>query len=278
MCGFISVAQMDPTSLVPMVIGRLDYVHRLKMTVLKLRYVFCVSILSHVFEFYLQDVTATKGLEFEDMALRRELLMGIFEAGFEHPSPIQEEAIPIALTRRDILARAKNGTGKTAAFTIPSLQQVDPMKPKIQAMLLTPTRELALQTAQVCKTLGKHMGINVMVTTGGTTLKDDIIRLSEAVHVLVGTPGRILDLAGKQVADLSSCRVFVMDEADKLLSPEFTPVMEQLLSFVPADRQVMLFSATFPMIVKQFKVNAIIRGCMLRILKASVGQAYEKPA
>ncbi|CAE6528537.1 unnamed protein product [Rhizoctonia solani] len=200
-----------------------------------------------------EDVTATKGIEFEDMALRRELLMGIFEAGFEHPSPIQEEAIPVALTRRDILARAKNGTGKTAAFTIPSLQHVDPTKPKIQAMLLTPTRELALQTAQVCKNLGKHMGINVMVTTGGTTLKDDIIRLSEAVHVLVGTPGRILDLAGKQVADLSSCRVFVMDEADKLLSPEFTPVMEQLLSFVPADRQVMLFSATFPMIVKQFK-------------------------
>ncbi|CAE6447801.1 unnamed protein product [Rhizoctonia solani] len=200
-----------------------------------------------------EDVTATKGLEFEDMPLRRELLMGIFEAGFERPSPIQEEAIPVALTQRDILARAKNGTGKTAAFTIPSLQQVDPAQPKIQAMLLTPTRELALQTAQVCKTLGKHMGINVMVTTGGTTLKDDIIRLSEAVHVLVGTPGRILDLAGKQVADLSSCRVFVMDEADKLLSPEFTPVMEQLLSFVPADRQVMLFSATFPMIVKQFK-------------------------
>ncbi|KAG8745719.1 DExD/H-box ATP-dependent RNA helicase dhh1 [Ceratobasidium sp. 414] len=200
-----------------------------------------------------EDVTATKGLEFEDMPLRRELLMGIFEAGFERPSPIQEEAIPVALTKRDILARAKNGTGKTAAFTIPSLQQIDPAKPKIQAMLLTPTRELALQTAQVCKTLGKHMGINVMVTTGGTTLKDDIIRLSEPVHVLVGTPGRILDLAGKQVADLSSCRVFVMDEADKLLSPEFTPVMEQLLSFVPADRQVMLFSATFPMIVKQFK-------------------------
>lgn len=200
-----------------------------------------------------EDVTATKGLEFEDMALRRELLMGIFEAGFERPSPIQEEAIPVALTGRDILARAKNGTGKTAAFTIPSLQQVDPTKPKIQAMLLTPTRELALQTAQVCKNLGKHMGINVMVTTGGTTLKDDIIRLSEPVHVLVGTPGRILDLAGKQVADLSACRVFVMDEADKLLSPEFTPVMEQLLSFVPADRQVMLFSATFPMIVKQFK-------------------------
>lgn len=200
-----------------------------------------------------EDVTATKGLEFEDMFLRRELLMGIFETGFEKPSPIQEEAIPIALTKRDVLARAKNGTGKTAAFVIPSLQQVDILKPKIQALLLVPTRELALQTSQVCKHLGKHMGVNVMVTTGGTTLKDDIMRLSEAVHVLVGTPGRILDLAGKNVADLSECPVFVMDEADKLLSPEFSPVMEQLLSYLPEERQVMLFSATFPMIVKDFK-------------------------
>ncbi|KAF9051798.1 P-loop containing nucleoside triphosphate hydrolase protein [Panaeolus papilionaceus] len=200
-----------------------------------------------------EDVTATKGLEFEDMKLQRELLMGIFEAGFEKPSPIQEEAIPIALTHRDVLARAKNGTGKTAAFVIPSLQQVDVSKPKIQALLLVPTRELALQTAQVCKILGKHMGLQVMVTTGGTTLKDDILRLSETVHVLVGTPGRILDLAGKGVADLSECPVFVMDEADKLLSPEFAPVMEQLLSFLPTERQVMLFSATFPMIVKDFK-------------------------
>lgn len=98
------------------------------------------------------------------------------------------------------------------------------------------------------------MGIQVMVTTGGTTLKDDIMRLSETVHVLVGTPGRILDLAGKSIADVSECPVFVMDEADKLLSPEFTPVMEQLLSFLPNDRQVMLFSATFPLLVKDFKV------------------------
>jgi len=225
----------------------------------------------------MQDVTATKGTEFEDMYLRRELLMGIFEAGFEKPSPIQEEAIPIALARRDILARAKNGTGKTAAFVIPSLQQVDTSKPKIQAILLVPTRELALQTSQVCKTLGKHLGVQVMVTTGGTTLKDDILRLGEVVHVLVGTPGRILDLAGKGVADLSECPVFVMDEADKLLSPEFAPVMEQLLAFLPPTRQVMLFSATFPMIVKDFKVCLFHRniGCLLKL---AAGQAYEEPA
>ncbi|GAA5973625.1 hypothetical protein JCM21900_003487 [Sporobolomyces salmonicolor] len=200
-----------------------------------------------------EDVTATKGNEFEDYFLKRELLMGIFEAGFERPSPIQEEAIPIALTGRDILARAKNGTGKTAAFIIPTLERVNPKLNHIQALLLVPTRELALQTSQVCKTLGKHTGVQVMVTTGGTTLRDDILRLGETVHVLVGTPGRILDLAGKGVADLSHCPMFVMDEADKLLSPEFTPVIEQLLAFMPKERQVMLFSATFPLIVKDFK-------------------------
>ncbi|KAF4981898.1 hypothetical protein FZEAL_2367 [Fusarium zealandicum] len=199
-----------------------------------------------------EDVTNTKGLEFEDFALKRDLLMGIFEAGFEKPSPIQEEAIPVALTGRDILARAKNGTGKTAAFVIPVLERINPKVSKIQCLILVPTRELAMQTSQVCKTLGKHLGVNVMVTTGGTGLRDDIIRLQDPVHIVVGTPGRILDLAGKNVADLSECPMFIMDEADKLLSIEFTPVIEQLLQFHPRDRQVMLFSATFPMSVKDF--------------------------
>jgi ATP-dependent RNA helicase DDX6/DHH1 len=205
------------------------------------------------------DVLKTKGNEFEDYFLKRELLMGIFEAGFERPSPIQEEAIPIALTGRDILARAKNGTGKTAAYIIPSLERLNPKKNHIQAVLLVPTRELALQTSQVCKTLGKHLGIEVMVTTGGTALRDDIMRLEKTVHVLVGTPGRILDLGGKGIADLSQCSTFVMDEADKLLSPEFTPVIEQMLALLPKERQVMLFSATFPIIVKDFKDKHMVK-------------------
>lgn len=199
-----------------------------------------------------EDVTKTRGLEFDEFYLKRELMMGIFEAGFEKPSPIQEETIPVALTGRDILARAKNGTGKTAAFVIPTLERINPKNPKTQALLLVPTRELALQTSQVCKTLGKHLGVNVMVTTGGTGLRDDIVRLSDPVHIVVGTPGRILDLASKAVMDLSECPIFVMDEADKLLSPEFTVVIEQLLAFHPKDRQIMLFSATFPLIVKSF--------------------------
>ena len=181
-------------------------------------------------------------------------MMGIFEAGFEKPSPIQEAAIPVALTGRDILARAKNGTGKTAAFTIPTLEKINPKLNAIQAMILVPTRELALQTSQVCRTLGKHLNLQIVVSTGGTNLRDDILRMEQTVHIVVGTPGRILDLAGKGICDLSQCTTFVMDEADKLLSPEFTPVIEQLLGFCAPERQVMLFSATFPMIVKDFKV------------------------
>ena len=191
---------------------------------------------------------------FSELGLSAKVLAAVEAAGYTEPTPIQAQAIPHALEGRDVLGIAQTGTGKTAAFVIPSLQQIDINKNKIQALLLVPTRELALQTSQVCKILGKHMGIQVMVTTGGTTLKDDILRLSETVHVLVGTPGRILDLTGKNVADLSECPVFVMDEADKLLSPEFSPVMEQLLAYLPKDRQVMLFSATFPLIVKDFKV------------------------
>ncbi|KAM9893651.1 hypothetical protein OXX69_011630 [Metschnikowia pulcherrima] len=199
-----------------------------------------------------EDVLNTKGKSFEDLNLKRELLMGIFEAGFEKPSPIQEESIPMALAGRDILARAKNGTGKTASFVIPALQSVKPKLNKTQVLILVPTRELALQTSQVVRTLGKHLGINCMVTTGGTNLKDDILRLNEPVHILVGTPGRVLDLAARSVADFSECPLFVMDEADKMLSREFKSVIEQILSFFPQKRQSLLFSATFPYAVKSF--------------------------
>ncbi|KAK8861620.1 hypothetical protein IAR55_002443 [Kwoniella newhampshirensis] len=207
-----------------------------------------------------EDVTATEGSSFDDFDLRRELLMGIYTAGFERPSPIQEQAIPMALTGRDILARAKNGTGKTASFIIPTLNRINTSYSHIQAVLLVPTRELALQTSQVCKTLGAHIpNLQVMVTTGGTTLRDDILRLQEPVHILVGTPGRILDLGGKGIADLRKCGIFVMDEADKLLSEEFTPVIEQLLALCPRERQVMLFSATFPWTVKEFSDRHMVQ-------------------
>lgn len=200
-----------------------------------------------------EDVQSRRNVNFEDYCLKRELLMGIFEKGFEKPSPIQEEAIPVALTGKDILARAKNGTGKTASFVIPTLEKVRTDSPAIQALLLVPTRELALQTAQVTKELGKHIiGLEVMVTTGGTTLRDDIMRLMQPVHILVATPGRVVDLASKGAAKLDKCTIVVLDEADKLLSPEFTQLMEDVYHFLPPNRQSLLFSATFPVTVKDF--------------------------
>lgn len=207
-------------------------------------------------------------------------------------------SVPIACTGRDILARAKvclsffnlalmlkcirsmqNGTGKTGAFVIPTLERVDTTKTQTQALILVPTRELALQTSQVCKTLGKHLKVEVMVSTGGTSLKEDILRLQSAPHILVGTPGRILDLSSRGIADLSKCSSFIMDEADKLLSPEFTgksrsaslhsvdpdafvlkEVLDKLVPLMPKNRQMLLFSATFPLLVKDFKVGCYRSG------------------
>jgi len=198
------------------------------------------------------DVTDTKGNEFEDFCLKRELLMGIFEKGWEKPSPIQEASIPIALSGRDILARAKNGTGKTGAYSIPILEQIDTSKDYIQGMIIVPTRELALQTSQIAIELSKHLGIKVMVTTGGTNLKDDIMRIYEKVHLVVATPGRILDLMEKNVANVEKCKILVLDEADKLLSQDFKGMLDRVISHLPLNRQILLYSATFPLTVEHF--------------------------
>jgi ATP-dependent RNA helicase DDX6/DHH1 len=202
------------------------------------------------------DVTSTKGSSFEDFHLKRELLMGIFQLGWEAPSPIQEEVLPVALLGRSILARAKNGTGKTGAFSIPVVQRVDVSQKCIQAVVLEPTRELALQTSFIIKELGKHLGLQVMVSTGGTDLKIDLLKLESTVHVIVATPGRILDLGRRGAAincDLRRANIVVLDEADKLLSEDFLPMCESLLKLVQPNCQKLLLSATFPNTVKVFK-------------------------
>mmetsp|Transcript_2892 Transcript_2892/g.5354 ORF Transcript_2892/g.5354 Transcript_2892/m.5354 type:complete len:635 (-) Transcript_2892:399-2303(-) len=198
------------------------------------------------------DVKNRNGVEFEDFELKRDLLKGIFEMGYEKPSPIQEESIPYALMGRHILARAKNGTGKTASFVIPTIEKIDAKNDKVQAILLVPTRELALQTSAVVKKMSKHLPVNTIVTTGGTVLKDDIIRLKRVVHIIVATPGRILDLCERRIANLSQCKMFVMDEADKLLSREFQIGLNKLIEFTHKDRQILCFSATFPTAIKTF--------------------------
>lgn len=148
------------------------------------------------------DVMGTKGLTFADFGLSKDVQLGIYEKGYEAPSPIQEESIPAALKGKNIIARAKNGTGKTASYAIPLIEKVDTTKDHIQGLVLVPTRELAMQTSFVIKELGKHKKIECMVSTGGNPVKEDIYRLYQTVHIIVATPGRILDLASKNVAKL----------------------------------------------------------------------------
>ena len=173
-------------------------------------------------------------------------LRGRCSRGRGHPSPS--------------LARARGASTPFCAAILTGFRVLPSSPPSLArrrhgpaAVLLVPTRELALQTSQVCKELGKHLGVEVMVTTGGTSLKDDIMRLYNVVHILVATPGRVLDLAGKGVCKLGNCGILVMDEADKLLSPEFQPLIEQIIGFLPPNRQILLYSATFPVIFKNFK-------------------------
>jgi ATP-dependent RNA helicase DDX6/DHH1 len=207
-----------------------------------------------------KDIVPKKNIKFFDFHLKKELILGISEMGFKIPSPIQEESIPVALAGKDIIARAKNGTGKTIAFLIPSLHIIDPKKSHIQVIILVPTRELALQTSYVCKRLGKYIdGLEVMVTTGGTSLQNDIIRMCQKIHILIGTPGRILDLLEKNLSDLSKCKILVLDEADKLLSSEFTGIIEKISkNYMVYNKQTILFSATFPIGIKKIK-NSIMK-------------------
>lgn len=144
------------------------------------------------------------------------------------------------------MARAKNGTGKTAAYAIPLIQKINSDLKKIQALVLVPTRELAMQTSLVIKNLSKHLKIECMVSTGGTLVREDFYRLTQTVHVIVATPGRILDLASKKVANLDDCNLLVLDEVDKLLSMDFKVNIENILAVMNNDRQIMMYSATYP--------------------------------
>lgn len=200
-----------------------------------------------------EDIKPLKGMSFEEYYLKEQVLMGIVEKGYERPSPIQEECIPLALAGRNIIARAKNGTGKTAAYVIPILEKLDSSKPYIQSLILVPTRELAMQVSSSIKELGKYLKVECMIATGGSSFKEDFFRLSKGVHIIVATPGRILDLINKKVANLSKCEMIVLDEADKLLSTQFQPIIEKIFMRLQKGIQIMLFSATYPISVKGFK-------------------------
>lgn len=174
------------------------------------------------------------------------VLQAVTELGYEVPTPIQERAIPALLAGRDVLGQAQTGTGKTAAFALPLLHALDTSARGVQGLVVTPTRELALQVSKAMYEYGRLRGVRVLAVYGGQSYDRQISRLERGVDIVVGTPGRMLDLINKGVLNLNTVRYLVLDEADEMLSMGFIEDIEAILRETPKERQTALFSATLP--------------------------------
>jgi ATP-dependent RNA helicase DeaD len=183
---------------------------------------------------------------FADLGLSEDLLAALKDVGYESPSPIQEQAIPVLLDGRDVIGQAQTGTGKTAAFGLPMIQSVDPDDPDVQALVLTPTRELCIQVTQALRTYGAHKRIDPVAVFGGAPIRDQQAYLKAGAPIVVGTVGRVLDLISRHSLMLHSCRNVVLDEADEMLDLGFLEDVEKILSYTSNGRQTALFSATMP--------------------------------
>mmetsp|Transcript_467 Transcript_467/g.1245 ORF Transcript_467/g.1245 Transcript_467/m.1245 type:complete len:400 (-) Transcript_467:96-1295(-) len=183
---------------------------------------------------------------FDNMGLKTDLLRGIYAMGFEKPSAIQQRAISPLVQGFDTIAQAQSGTGKTATFSIGILQQIDTTVLECQALILAPTRELAQQIQKVVLSLGDYLKANCHSCIGGTRVSDDIEKLQNGVHIVVGTPGRVLDMLTRGVLRPRTIKMFILDEADEMLSRGFKDQIYAIFTNLPNDVQVGLFSATMP--------------------------------
>ncbi len=183
---------------------------------------------------------------FAELGLSEPILQALRDVGYESPSPIQEQAIPALLEGRDVIGQAQTGTGKTAAFGLPIMEYVDPREQTVQALVLTPTRELCIQVTQALRTYGAHSGVDVVAVFGGAPIRTQQGQLRAGGHVVVGTVGRVLDLISRHSLVLHDCRFVVLDEADEMLDLGFLEDVEKILSLTPSSRQTALFSATMP--------------------------------
>ncbi len=188
---------------------------------------------------------------FEAFGLRAEIMQGIKDLYYKEPTPIQQEAIPLILEGKDVIGQAQTGTGKTAAFVLPILQHLQPEKRDIQALILTPTRELSIQIAAEIEKLGKHLDVNVLSLHGGTDIERQLNKLKQKIHIVVGTPGRVLDHLQRGSLHFGRISTLVLDEADKMLEMGFLEDVEKIIVSTPQNRQVLLFSATMPDQVKK---------------------------
>jgi len=183
---------------------------------------------------------------FDEMGLREGLLRGIYGYNFERPSAIQQRGIMPVIEGRDTIAQAQSGTGKTATFSIAALQKLNLDEPMCQCLILAPTRELAQQIWKVITSLGTYLNVTSHVCVGGTAVREDIQKVSKGVQIVVGTPGRVNDMVARGALKLDKLALFVLDEADEMLSRGFKDQIYECFQFLPPDVQVALFSATMP--------------------------------
>lgn len=198
---------------------------------------------------------------FDDLNLKPAIVRGIFSYGYENPSTIQQRAILPIVKGRDVLAQAQSGTGKTATFTISALERIDEKEKSTQALILAPTRELALQIQKVVLTIGMHLDVSVHASIGGTSFVDDMDALNAGAQIVVGTPGRVLDMIERRCLKTNRLKMFILDEADEMLSSGFTEQIYNIFKFLPKDNQIVLLSATMPQdvleLTTQFMRNAV---------------------
>lgn len=194
-------------------------------------------------------------MKFTELNLSDAILAAIEKAGFETPSPIQEQTIPLALEGKDVIGQAQTGTGKTAAFGLPTLNKIDVENPAIQALVIAPTRELAVQSQEELFRFGREKGVKVRSVYGGSSIEKQIKALKSGAHIVVGTPGRLLDLIKRKALKLNGIETLILDEADEMLNMGFLEDIESIISRVPESRQTLLFSATMPDAIKRIGVQ-----------------------
>jgi ATP-dependent RNA helicase DeaD len=183
---------------------------------------------------------------FLSLGVRTELNESLLELGIKDPTPVQLQAIPVLLEGKDLVAQAQTGTGKTFAFLLPILERINTNQPYIQALIVTPTRELALQITTELKKLSFKVNANVLAAYGGQDVERQVKKLKGSIHIVVGTPGRLLDHIRRGTVNLSKLQMLVLDEADQMLHMGFLPDVELIIKQTPSNRQTMLFSATIP--------------------------------
>ncbi len=226
---------------------------------------------------------------FEDLALSPEMRRALVDRGYTHPTPVQAQAFDPVMQGKDLIVRSKTGTGKTAAFGLPLLEKMDPEDKAVRALVLCPTRELALQVAAELQDLAKYKGVRVTAIYGGASMKDQEDALVSGSPIVVGTPGRIYDHIRRKNLKLQGCRHVVLDEADEMLNQGFYEEVTRILDQLPKDRQVLLFSATVPPeiqnLISQYTTSPellMLSGDVLTVdhihhVRYDVSDAYPKP-